>query len=136
MVGQNLAEDLTRQGYGVTIIDLKSLALERASEDLDVQTVLGHGADTDVLVRAGVVGAELFRWEVVLARPLSSTQHLVARVCQRQLEYRRPGRQVGRNALFPPTLCVDSAARQVSGGVIPARRLRLLSFRSGRCPLN
>ena len=60
MVGQNLAEDLTSQGYGVTIIDLHTRALERASEALDVQTVHGHGADTEVLTRAGVAGAELF----------------------------------------------------------------------------
>ncbi len=60
MVGQNLAEALYREGHNVTIVDTSRNALERASENLDIQTYQGHGADADLLAQIGVPGAEFF----------------------------------------------------------------------------
>jgi trk system potassium uptake protein TrkA len=53
-VGYTLAERLSAEEHGVTIIDRNEEALKRASENLDVMCVKGHGASLSVLQEAGV----------------------------------------------------------------------------------
>lgn len=59
-VGGELAATLTADGNSVAVIDKSQAALDRISEDLDVLTVCGDGADVDVLKEAGIETAEIF----------------------------------------------------------------------------
>lgn len=59
-VGCELAATLTGDGNDVAVIDKSREALDKVSEDLDILTVLGDGADIDVLKEAGIESAEVF----------------------------------------------------------------------------
>lgn len=52
-VGQNLADMLTREGHGVTVIDSDENKLSAINEHLDVATLRGEGTDLSVLRMAG-----------------------------------------------------------------------------------
>lgn len=47
-VGRNIADYLSRDGQDVTLVDIDADILEHISEQLDVQTVVGHGVDRQV----------------------------------------------------------------------------------------
>lgn len=111
MVGQNLADALYREGYNVTLIDRSAPALERASESLDIQTIEGHGADADVLARAGVAGAEFFM-AVTDVDEINLLASLVAKELGALLTVARVNERVymgGRGSLFRNLMGVDIA---------------------------
>lgn len=58
-VGSYVAERLSREGHDVAVIDRDRLALRAVEEALDVLTVLGSGANPEVLRAAGVDKADL-----------------------------------------------------------------------------
>jgi trk system potassium uptake protein TrkA len=58
-VGYSLAENLSKEGNNVTIIDKNSDVLKKSDENLDVMCVKGNGASTRTLLEAGVKGADL-----------------------------------------------------------------------------
>lgn len=59
-VGLELASTLTGDGHSVAVIDKQQKALDQVSEELDVLTILGDGADTEVLRQAGIEEADIF----------------------------------------------------------------------------
>lgn len=58
-VGYTLAEQLSREGHDVVIIDRNDAALRKASETLDVMCVKGNGASGVTLREAGVEKTDL-----------------------------------------------------------------------------
>lgn len=58
-VGSTLAQQLSSDGYNVTIIDSSHSVLETSVERYDVIAVLGNCANMDVLRQAGVMEADL-----------------------------------------------------------------------------
>lgn len=58
-VGHTLAENLSKEGNDVTIIDKDPEPLKKASEYLDVMCIKGNGVSTKVLMEAGVKDADL-----------------------------------------------------------------------------
>lgn len=59
-VGTSLTEQLSLEGYDITIIDLKSKRLESVMERFDVNTMEGNSAAGSVLREAGVMDVDLF----------------------------------------------------------------------------
>ena len=59
-VGASLADALSRIGHEVAIIDRDPKAFHRLSPEFTGQRVLGMGFDRDVLLRAGIEGADAF----------------------------------------------------------------------------
>lgn len=58
-VGYSLAENLSREGNDVTIIDKDPEALKKANEYLDVMCIRGNGVSTKVLSEAGIDECDL-----------------------------------------------------------------------------
>lgn len=58
-VGYSLAENLSKEGNDVTIIDKNIDALRKANENLDVMCIKGNGVSTKILLEAGVSTADL-----------------------------------------------------------------------------
>ena len=58
-VGHTLAEQLTREGHDVVIIDNNETVLQRSEDTLDVLCVHGNGANARTLMDAGVEKADI-----------------------------------------------------------------------------
>ena len=65
-VGYNIARYLATEENNVTIVDESSELLQRISDTMDVQPVLGYASHPDVLDRAGVSDADLLIALVVM----------------------------------------------------------------------
>ncbi len=74
-VGFHIAKHLADQQNDVTVIDRSVKLIRKISESLDVQALVGHGSDPDMLARAGASDADLF-----VAVTLSDEVNMVA--CQ------------------------------------------------------
>lgn len=59
-IGSSLAENLTKEGHNVTIIDRSPEVVKRATEAIDVFGVVGNGAIHSTQIEAGVREADLF----------------------------------------------------------------------------
>ena len=59
-IGSSLADNLTREGHDVSIIDRSPDVVRKATEALDVFGVVGNGAIHNVQIEAGVREADLF----------------------------------------------------------------------------
>ncbi len=59
-VGFNLAKELSQEDYDITLIDIKTEKIKRASETLDVSTIEGDGASPLILRQAQVDGVDIF----------------------------------------------------------------------------
>lgn len=58
-VGHTLAEQLTREGHDVIIIDRSESVLQHSEDTLDVLCVRGNGANARTLIDAGVDKADI-----------------------------------------------------------------------------
>ena len=58
-IGSTVAEQLSRSGHNITIIDSRPEPLQKNTEYLDVMTVEGNGASHLVLKEAGAEKADL-----------------------------------------------------------------------------
>jgi len=58
-VGSTLAEQLSREGHEITIIDRSGVPLQQTGEDLDILCVEGNGATYATQLEAGVDSAQL-----------------------------------------------------------------------------
>ncbi len=58
-VGYTLTEQLSKEGYNVSVIDAKSDRLKRVTDNCDVMGVLGNGATYSVQMEAGIEEADL-----------------------------------------------------------------------------
>lgn len=136
-VGYNIAENLSRYGNDVTIIDKNAESRRKALENLDIRYVKGNGASASVLIGAGVrntdlliavtSGDEMNMVCCLIARRLG-TAHIVARI--RDPEYadelsgiqedigldmvinpeRAIAREIARLLAFPPAIGVETFA--------------------------
>lgn len=59
-VGSTLASNMFRDGHNVTIVDKRSAAFDRLSQDYKGLTVVGNGTDNEVLRRANIENADAF----------------------------------------------------------------------------
>ncbi|MDT5021537.1 MAG: trk/ktr system potassium uptake protein [Mycobacterium sp.] len=59
-VGASVADGLSRLGHDVAVIDSDNAAFARLSPEFTGQRVLGLGFDRDVLLKAGIEGADAF----------------------------------------------------------------------------
>lgn len=58
-VGFNIAKHLSGQQNDVTVIDRSTKLIRKISESLDVQALVGHGSDPEMLSKAGAADADL-----------------------------------------------------------------------------
>ena len=58
-IGSALAEQLSREGHEITIVDRSETPLQRTVEDLDILSIEGNGATYATQMEAGVDEAEL-----------------------------------------------------------------------------
>ena len=59
-VGASLADALSRLGHEVAVIDREAAAFNRLSPEFSGERVLGMGFDREVLLKAGIEGADAF----------------------------------------------------------------------------
>jgi trk system potassium uptake protein TrkA len=81
-VGSNVALQLASEGWDVTVVDEKEDGLVRLGEAWRGGFVVGHGMDTEILLRAGIEGADA----VVVATNGDNTNLVIAQVAQRRFE--------------------------------------------------
>jgi trk system potassium uptake protein len=89
-VGSSVADGLSRIGHDVAVIDRDSTAFNRLSPDFAGDRVQGQGFDRDVLLSAGIEGADAFAAvssgdnsniiSARLARETFGVQRVVARI--------------------------------------------------------
>lgn len=79
-VGFNLAKELSREDYDITLVDINPDKVKRASETLDVSTLEGNGASPFILRQAQVESADIF-----LALTLIDEVNLVASEMAKEL---------------------------------------------------
>ena len=58
-VGYNIASYLAREDNDVTVVDVDRLLIEQVNDQLDVNALLGHASDPEVLSMAGASDADL-----------------------------------------------------------------------------
>ena len=58
-MGFSLAQNLSKEGHDITMIDNNPSALRNASNLLDVNCITGNGMDSETLLSAGVSSADL-----------------------------------------------------------------------------
>jgi len=102
-VGASLADALSRIGHEVSVIDRNPTAFNRLSPEFSGKHVLGMGFDREVLLRAGIEGAEAFAAvssgdnsniiSARVAREMFGVQRVVARIydAKRAAVYERLG---------------------------------------------
>ena len=84
-VGSNVAKQLRRSGWDVTVVDEKEEALSRLGESWTGGFVVGHGMDVEVLREAGIDERE--RPEaVVVATDGDNTNIVIGQVVQRRFD--------------------------------------------------
>jgi len=122
-VGASLAEDLSRRGHSVAIIDQNPSAFTRLPDTFEGQQITGVGFDRDTLEQAGIVGAAGFaavssgdNSNIIAARVVRETfgvSNVVARIYdpQRAAIYERFG--------VPTVPTVSWTADQVLHRLIP-----------------
>jgi trk system potassium uptake protein TrkA len=59
LVGQTLADRLSRDNYDVTVVEFDAAKVANLADTLDVQVVVGNGATAPILREAGAAGASL-----------------------------------------------------------------------------
>jgi trk system potassium uptake protein TrkA len=81
-VGSNVALRLAAEGWDVTVVDEKEEALGRLGDSWRGGFVVGHGMDTEILLRAGIEDADT----LVVATSGDNTNLVIAQVGQRRFE--------------------------------------------------
>lgn len=101
--GAALARMMSSRGHDVTVIEQDPLVLSRLGEGHGCRTVLGDGLDDDVLIEAGIVGADAFITTTrgdntnLMAAQIAQVRHKVPKICAkvndpaRAVEYRKLG---------------------------------------------
>jgi trk system potassium uptake protein TrkA len=81
-VGSRVALQLAEEGWDVSVVDAKEEALVRLGETWRGGFVVGHGMDTEILLRAGIDGSDA----VVVATNGDNTNLVIAQVAQKRFE--------------------------------------------------
>lgn len=75
-VGSAVARDLAEEGWDVTVVDEKEEALSRLGARWGGGFVVGHGMDTEILLKAGIADADA----VVVATNGDNTNLVIGQV--------------------------------------------------------
>jgi trk system potassium uptake protein TrkA len=81
-VGSQVAIQLAEEGWDVNVVDEKEEALVRLGEGWGGGFVVGHGMDTEILLRAGMEGADA----AVVATNGDNTNLVIAQVAQKRFD--------------------------------------------------
>jgi trk system potassium uptake protein len=81
-VGSQVAIQLAEEGWDVSVIDEKEEALVRLGEGWRGGFIVGHGMDTEILLRAGMEGADA----AVVATNGDNTNLVIAQVAQKRFD--------------------------------------------------
>jgi trk system potassium uptake protein len=81
-VGSQVAIQLAQEGWDVSVIDEKEEALVRLGEGWRGGFIVGHGMDTEILLRAGMEGADA----AVVATNGDNTNLVIAQVAQKRFD--------------------------------------------------
>jgi trk/ktr system potassium uptake protein len=126
-VGSKVARQLADDGWDVCVIDEKDEALVRLGESWRGGFVVGHGMDTEILLKAGIEDADA----VVVATNGDNTNLVIAQVAQRRFEVRcvvarilDPARaqfyaEQGLRTICPTQTAIDELT-EVVRGLVPA----------------
>ncbi|MCX7710945.1 MAG: NAD-binding protein [Clostridia bacterium] len=57
-VGSRIAIQLSKEGHEVSVIDRNPLAFDKLQGDFDGSMIIGTGIDEDILMNAGIIGAD------------------------------------------------------------------------------
>lgn len=130
-VGLNIARQLATEGNDVTILDQSEETIRAVSDTLDVQALVGHGADPDALERAGAKDADMiiavtFADEVNMvacqvAHSIFNVPTKIARVRRQSFQSARWGDLYGRDQM--PIDVIISPESEVAGAIM--RRLEV-----------
>lgn len=135
-VGSTMARALEKRGYSVAIIDQNPDAFRRLSPQFSGDTVTGPGFDRDVLIQAGIEGADAFaavssgdNSNILAARVARETfgvEHVAARIYD-------PGRAMVYQRLGIPTVAtVRWTADQMMQRLLPQGAVPAHTDPSGR----
>ena len=120
-VGAAVARRLAEDGWQVTAVDEREDALGRLGEDWSGPLVVGHGMDTDVLLRAGIEDADA----VVVSTNGDNTNIVIAQVAKQRFGVRSvvvrildPNRSVfyasqGMRTVCPTQTAIDQLTEAV-----------------------
>jgi trk system potassium uptake protein len=81
-VGSKVAKQLAEEGWDVTVVDEKEEALVRLGDAWRGGFIVGHGMDTEILLRAGIEGADA----AVVATNGDNTNLVIAQVAQKRFD--------------------------------------------------
>jgi trk system potassium uptake protein TrkA len=142
-VGHTLAENLSKEGNDVTIIDKDPEPLKKASEYLDVMCIKGNGVSTKVLMEAGVKDADLLiaattsdemNMVCCLTAKKLGAEHTIARI--RDPEYASElsvlKRELGLDMVINPEL---ECAREIGRVLSHPTAVEVEPFAKGRVEL-
>lgn len=147
-VGTSVAEALDEEGYDLTIIDQNESALNQASQNLDVQTILGNAADPVILEETNPEEMDMVLavtdndstniMVCLLMYRLGLEPHLVARV--RNMEFhKRKDEFFGNEGKKIPIHAIISPAQRVTDQIMRLIRmpgaLQVVEFAGGKIQL-
>jgi trk/ktr system potassium uptake protein len=81
-VGSKVAKQLAEEGWDVTVVDEKEEALVRLGDAWRGGFIVGHGMDTEILLRAGIEGADA----AVVSTNGDNTNLVIAQVAQKRFD--------------------------------------------------
>lgn len=143
-VGHTLAEQLSREGHSITIVDVNERVLKDVTELLDVIGECGNGASLHVLERAGldqadmviaVTGSdELNLLCCIIARKAGGSLAAIARIrnpdYSDEVNYLR--QKLGLSMIINPEM---EAAREIARVISRPQALKINSFAKGQAEL-
>lgn len=142
-VGSTLAEQLSREGHDITIVDRSPDPLQQTTEDLDILCIEGNGATFETQLEAGVDSADLLiavtasdelNLLCCLIAKKAGAQHTIARVRNPEYNAALPliTDDLGLSLTVNPELtCAEEIARSLR---LPSA-MRADTFADGRVEL-
>ena len=121
-VGSTLAEQLSREGHDITIVDHSPDPLQQTTEALDILCIEGNGATYETQIEAGVDSADLLiavtasdelNLLCCLIAKKAGAQHTIARV--RNPEYDSQLSLITDRDRAEPAAAVGHAGRRLCG---------------------
>ena len=128
-VGSNIALQLHREGWDVTVVDEQEEALSRLGESWPGTFIVGHGMDTAVLRDAGIEDADA----VIVSTDGDNTNIVIGQVAQKRFDINcvvvrvlDPARadfyrELGLRTVCPTKTAIDVLTDAVRACEIPTR---------------
>lgn len=139
-IGRTVAEELSKAGHDVTVLDILESALRQAGDNLDIMAIEGNGSTYEAQIRAGVDKADLLiavtstdelNLLICLIAKKIGARHTIARV--RNPQYMRETEMIKDDlglsmSINPELLCATEMARVLR---IPSA-IKVDTFAKGR----